>query len=399
MPPGLVIQHARLPERSRDTVRGDLTAIVSFIKQRQWPAEAAAGDLVEVVLRSEADLAHHPDKRRFDPASRRAVRNFFRNGGDTCHVFGVCIASEEDVTSPDGDLGALAPLLSRLREEEELGILLAPGAAYLPIHMDRSGTLTSDAEPLYDLLLAHCRQMNNRFLILDAPKGLHGEYLVRWVEGFRERSVESRAYGAVYYPWLLDGDELFPPSGVLAGSFAGLELAQPPVGIARPPANVPLQGVTHTEVGLSFAEAGTLVESHINPIVVQTGRGVVAFGARTLSSVPRWKHINSRRVVNLVLEQLRRDCEWAVFETNNPHLWDVLERDTMFRLDQFAGAGLLSGSRAGEDYTVQCDRETNLPALRDAGEVNVRLRMKPVGTVEQIVVDLRIGAPGVPGGN
>lgn len=398
MPPGLVIQHARLPERSRDTVRGDLTAMVSFVKKRRWPADASAGDLVELVLRSEADLWNHPDRRLFDPASRRAVKSFFRNGGDTCHLFGVCVSSNDDVKNADPDLGSFAPLMSRLREEEELGILLVPGAAYLPVQMSREGVITSDAEPLYDLLLAHCRQMNNRFLVIDAPKGLHGEYLVRWVDGFRARFPETRSYGAVYYPWLLDGDELFPPSGVLAGSYAGLELAQPPFGIARPPANVPLQGVTHPEVPLSFAEAGDLVESHINPIVVQSGRGVVAFGARTLSVVPRWKHINSRRVVNLVLEQLRRDCEWAVFETNNPHLWDVLERDTLFRLDQFATAGLLSGNRAGEDYTVKCDRETNLPALRDAGEVNVRLRMQPVGTVEQIVVDLRIGAPGAPGG-
>ena len=156
--------------------------------------------------------------------------------------------------------------------------------------------------------------------------------------------------------------------------------------------------MTHTEVELDWNEAGALADQAINPIVVQAGRGVVAFGARTLSTDPMWRFINSRRVVNMVLEQLRRDSEWAVFETNNPHLWDVLERDTMFRLGQFAGGGMLTGKRPGEDYTVKCDGELNLPALRDAGEVNIRLRMQPVGTVEHIVVDLRIGGNTASGG-
>jgi hypothetical protein len=87
-----------------------------------------------------------------------------------------------------------------------------------------------------------------------------------------------------------------------------------------------------------------------------------------------------------------------VFETNNPHLWDVLERDVSFRLDEFAGGGMLIASRGGDDYSVRCDRETNLPALRDSGQVNVQVRMRPVGTVEHIVVDLRIGDDATAGG-
>ena len=394
---GIVIQHARLPDRRRELVRSDIAAILGFVKKRRWPEGADAGDFVELILRRESDLWSHPDRHLFDPAARRAVKGFFANGGDTCHLFGVCVESEEDLINPDPDLGAFAPVLSRLRSEEDIALLLAPGAAYLPVSMDRSGTITFGAEGLYEVMLAHCREMNNRFCVLDAPKDLHGDLLARWVRDFRARNPATRSYGAIYYPWLMSGDDLFPPSGVVAGSYAGIELRDPPFGIAQPPANVPLESVTHAQIEVSWDEASALLDESINPIVVQGGRGVVIFGARTLSSDPRWRHVNSRRVVNAVLEQLRRDSEWAVFETNNPHLWDVLERDTMFRLDQFAGGGMLTGGRAGEDYAVQCDRETNLPALRDAGQVNLRLRMRPVGTVEQIVVDLRIGAPS-PGG-
>jgi uncharacterized protein len=399
MRPGIVVQHARLPDRSSELVRGDIAAIIGFIEKRRWPADATAGDMVELVLRRDADLWAHPDRKLFDPASRRAVRGFFANGGDTCHLFGVCISSEEDLKTPAACLGVFAPLFDRLRAEDDVALLLVPAAAYMDCTWDaRKGEVRADAEVLYDQLLAHCREMTNRFLIMDAPRGLHGEPLLKWMQGFRARRTETRSYGAVYYPWLMEGDEVFPPSGSVAGTYARVELDHAPYGTAWPPANVPVRGVTHTDVDLSWEEAGELAELAVNPLIVQPGRGVIAFGARTLSRDPVFRHVNARRVVNMVTEQLRRDSEWAVFETNNPHLWDVLERDVLFRLGEFAGAGMLTGKVAGEDYNAQCDAETNIPALRDAGQVNVRIRMRPVGTVEHIVVDLRIGDDSAAGG-
>jgi hypothetical protein len=399
MRPGIVVQHARLPDRSSDLVRSDIAAVIGFIERRRWPRDATAGDMVELVLRREADLWNHPDRNLFDPAARRAIRSFFQNGGDTAHLFGVCIQSEDDLKTPAACLGVLAPLFDRLRAEDEIALLVVPAAAYMSVNWNpRKNEIRADAEVLYDQLLAHCREMTNRFLIMDAPRGLHGQPLRQWLEGFRRRHVESRSYGAIYYPWLLDGDEIFPPSGAVAGTFARTELEHAPYGVGWPPANTPVKGVTHTEAELTWEEAGELAELALNPLVVQPGRGVIAFGARTLSDDNVFRHVNARRVVNMVTEQLRRDSEWAVFETNNPHLWDVLERDVLFRLGEFAGAGMLSGSVAGDDYYAQCDAETNVPALRDAGQVNVRIGMRPVGTVEHILVDLRIGDDSTAGG-
>ncbi len=398
MRPGIIVQHARLPDRKSELVRGDVAGIIGLIPRRRWPEGATAGDFIELVLRREADLWAHPDRELFDAAARRAVRSFFTNGGDTVHLFGVCLATDDDLRSPSGVLGVLAPLYDRLRSEDEIGLLLVPAAAYMRCEVLRDGSVRCDAEALYDELLAHCREMNNRFLIMDAPRGLHGEALLRWVRHFRSREPASRSYGAIYYPWLCQGDEVFPPGGVIAGSFAAGELERRPFGVGWPPANQPLRGATHPEIDLDWEEAGALAEEAINPIVVQPGRGLLAFGARTLSTDPTWRYVNSRRIINMITEQLRRDSEWAVFETNNPHLWDVLERDVLFRLGEFATAGLLTGRRAGEDYSVKCNAETNLSTLRDAGQVNVQIRMRPVGTVEHIVVDLRIGAEQAAGG-
>ena len=399
MRPGILVQHTGLPDRTSPLVRCDVAGVLGFLPRRRWPSGASAGDFLEIVIRRERDLWEHPDRLLFDAPSRRAIHSFFENGGDTAHLFVVCLDHLDDLASPASCEPVLAPLVDRLRSEEDIGILLVPAAAYMPSKMSRDGTVSCTAETLYSMLLSHCREMNNRFLMIDAPDSLHGLALERWVAEFRERNAKHASYGAIYYPWLMDRDERIPPAAVVAGNMARLEIDNRPHGVAWPPANRTLRGATHCEVDLSWDEAGGLSEQAINPLLVQPGRGLVAFGARTLSTSEKDRYINTRRVLNMVVEQLRRDNEWAVFETNNPHLWDVLERDVGFRLAQFSAGGmLLEGPGGGEDYSVRCDRETNLPQLRDAGQVNVEVRLRPVGTVEHITVDLRIGDDGRAGG-
>jgi phage tail sheath protein FI len=236
--------------------------------------------------------------------------------------------------------------------------------------------------------------MTNRFLVIDAPSGLHGDVLTRWFEGFRSREPENRSFGAVYYPWLRRGDELFPPSGSVMGVIARTELERGTFGIAWPPANVPISGVTHTEVEMDWGEAGLISDAGINPIVVQPGRGVIIWGARTMSTDPAWRFINSRRIVSMISEQLRRDNEWAVFEVNDTSLWKVIERDVKVRLEQFWEAGLIAGTRSLAEFSVECSEVTNPVEYRDSGMLNVQVALRPVGTTERILIDLRLGGNG-----
>ena len=388
MRPGIVVQHGRLPVRSRELVRCDVTAFIGFISEEKWPEGMKVGDYVEFPLRREPDLWEHPHWRRLDQASIRAVHDFFLNGGDVLFLFGVCIGSEGEFATPASTEAVLEPLLSRLRAEDDIAVLASPALAWLPVTVTRLGEASTDAENVYEHLLVHCREMNNRFLILDPPRGLHGALLQRWVREFRSRDRHTRSFGALYYPWLFDGETRFPPSATMAGIYARVEKES---GVVWPPANVSVQGVTHLELELDISEAGELADESINPLIMQSGRGIVVFGARTLSLEEAYQFINSRRVISMITEQLRRDNEWAVFETNNPHLWDVLDRDVRYRLEQFWRAGLLAGDRAGEQYAVTCNATNNPRYLLDSGQVNVEIRMRPVGTAEQIVIDLRLG--------
>lgn len=392
--PGVNVEHRSLPVRQPGLVRCDIGGIIGFMRRMEWPEAASAGDFVEVTLRRYAELLDHPQEMLFDAPSRRAARSFFENGGDELHLFAVCIDDDGDLKSPDPDNVPLKPMFDRLRSEDDIALLACPAAAYLRCEVLRSGAVRSDADELYEALLEHCQQMTNRFLIIDTPRGLHGDLLLRWCHDFQRRKPEHKAFGALYYPWLRNGDSLFPPSGAVMGTYARNELERPPWGVGWPPANISLRAVTHTEVELDWTESGIIGESGINPFVVQPGRGVVIWGARTLSLDPRWLFINARRTVSAVTEQLRRDNEWAVFEINHPSIWKVIERDCLARLEEFWAAGLLSGDRAGAEFSVECSEVNNPMIARDSGQLNVYVRLRPVGTTERIFIDLRLGSPG-----
>lgn len=394
MRPGILVQHRTSAPRSRELVRCDIGVVIGFATEAQWPVEATAGDLLDIPLQRWESLVEHPLRGLVDVPTRRAVRSFFENGGESLHVMIVCIHDEAELAGAGLAEGVLAPLFERLRIEEEIALVCVPALAYLRCEVSRVGQVRWMGESLAEELLAHCRMMNNRFLILDSPRGLHGELLVRWFAEFQARDVATRSWGAVYYPWAHRGDELFPPSGAIMGTYARMERERQPTGIAWPPANVPLRGVTHTEVEMDWSEVGAVGDAGINPLLSQPGRGVVIWGARTMSTDPTWAFVNSRRIVSMIGEQLRRDNEWAIFEPNETGLWKVIERDVGARLEQLWQAGLLSGARAAEEYSVECSRATNALALREAGELHVQVKLKPVGTTEQILIDLRLGSPG-----
>ena len=387
-----------MPYRQPGLVRCDITAFIGFIPPNRWPDGASRGDFIALRLDRAEELRSHPRRALFSGPSIVAVTAFFENGGEICHLFGVCISGVQDLLVSSDLEGIFAPLLERLRGEEEIALLAVPDIAYLPFAIGRGGRVLCRAEVVWDTLLSHCREMGNRFLILDAPQGLHEEGLTGWFEEFVRRSPANRPYGALYYPWLKKGDESYPPSGAIAGVYARTEREHEPFGVVWPPGNAQVRGATHTEVELGWTESGQLSDLGINPLVTQPGRGVVVWGARTLSRDTTWRYINSRRVVSMICEQLRRDNEWAVFEQNDYRIWKVLERDVGIRLKEFWRAGLLTGETRNGDYEVKCDYETNPQTLREAGKLNVRVRLRPIGTVEHITIDLRLGESVTEGG-
>jgi hypothetical protein len=370
-----------------------VAGVIAPIFPDRWPVDATRCDFVELVLRRFAELLDHPFLPLFDDVSVSAVQAYFANGGEVLYLFGVCLDGPEDLQNdplgrPDG---ALLPLEERLLAEEDIALLACPWAASLPSRRLPDGQLEGGADVLYHALLEHCRRVVNRFLIMDAPADFHGQALHSWAGRFRDIQPENKAFGAVYYPWLRRGDTWVPPSGGILGAYSRSERDHDPFGVGWSPANISLVGYAAPQVDLDWFEAGEFAKASINPLVVQPGRGMVIFGARTLSRDPQWEFINSRRIISMISEQLRRDNQWAVFEENGPRVWKALERDIRHRLNLLWRQGVLTGDKEEDEYQVWCDDQTNPTAERDAGRLNVKVRLRPISTTEHITLELRLG--------
>jgi hypothetical protein len=389
---GIFIKHTQEVSTRVAEVRGDLTVFIGVIPSRSWPLGHSEGDFLRVCVSTYADLIQKPVHKMFDPVTVRAVRAFFENGGVDAILYGLCLSDADALLRVAEGGGGFEDLLYDIRGGEEVGIMCMPVLAYLPCEVV-NGVVHSPADVIWNVLLRHCAEVNFGIVLVDTPKDLMDGEVRAWSNRFAQLSGKNACFGAIYYPWLQNGDERLPPSGSVAGMFARIEAANRPFGIWKPPANEELRGVTHTSYDVLWSEVEKYSNTMINPILHAPNRGVVVWGARTLSSDTRWEFINSRRIVSVVAAQVRKDADWAVFETHQPALWESVEQRVRGRLDQMWACGLLTGQGAGDEYSVQCDGSTNTPDVVNRGVVNIRVWLQPISTTEKIVVELSLGVP------
>jgi uncharacterized protein len=131
----------------------------------------------------------------------RAMQLYFQNGGGRCWV--VCVGGFVGSVAPGVHVSASALLagLHALEAQPEPAVVLIPDCVLLP---------QADCEAVQEQLLVHCGlTMKNRFAILDIREGwrAQNDTALDCVQTFRNAIGEglarsSRAFGAVYYPWL-----------------------------------------------------------------------------------------------------------------------------------------------------------------------------------------------------
>ncbi len=388
---GVSIQHAKALANEDREVRTDHLGFIGVVLPGRWPDGAHAGDFIELTVDSLEGFESHPTRPFFDNGTRLAVQAFFTNGGAIATLFGLCVHDAGDLRDGARFEAVFAGLRRRLEDDEEIALLNMPPLAWLRAGYHRGARLYVEAHTAVTALLLHCQSMNNRFLLIDSPRNLDEAGVAGWVEMLRAERDINESYGALYYPWLANGDLVMPPAGAVAGVFARTDLENAPFGVRVAPANQPVRGVTHQSVAVPWRAGRQLLAAGINPILEQPGRGLVLWGARTLSQDPKWNQVSARRIVSFITERVRRDAEWILFEQMRPELWETLARMVRARLDGFWSAGLLTGTSAGSEYLVQCDEELNPPAVRDAGQIHFKVLLRPVSTTEFIEVELQLG--------
>jgi phage tail sheath protein FI len=237
--------------------------------------------------------------------------------------------------------------------------------------------------------------MEDRFAILD------GDDVEDGVDPAKIFPVDKdgKGYGAVYFPyirvrsqvWIKDSksykeEEIdLPPSGHIAGIYARVDRDR---GVYKAPANEEIRGASGVKHAVTRSDQGSLNDVGIN-VIRQFNGNIKVWGARTISdSSSEYKYINVRRTMLFLRQSIDESTQWAVFEPNNPALWQKIKRNVSDFLTVQWRSGALFGNTVQEAFYVKCDAETNPPEERNLGRVNAVVGVAIVKPAEFIIFSI-----------
>lgn len=230
-------------------------------------------------------------------------------------------------------------------------------------------------------LIDHCETLKDRFAILQEEQ--QKAYSIEGVVVERESK-----YAATYLPWikvidpLTKSEKLIPPGGHIAGIYARSDIER---GVQKAPANEPVRGATALQVQLTKEDQAILNPRGINVIRSFIGRGILVWGARTISADPDWIYINVRRLFLYIEESIEESTQWLVFEPNSERLWSrVIATLTPF-LSRLRKEGALMGTTDEEAFFIRCDRTTMTQDDIDNGRLIVVIGVAPVKPAEFVI--------------
>ncbi|MEN6313304.1 MAG: phage tail sheath subtilisin-like domain-containing protein [Clostridiaceae bacterium] len=278
------------------------------------------------------------------------VKGYFENGGTQLYVARV-VAKKAQLSNArlaNYVKNVPTPILSDYigNGNEDLGTLTGLQALGL---IDEITILYSPEAHsifgLYQAMIDQCENLGDRIVIMESPLyEMQPEPLERYESSF-----------AVYYsPWLKisqtsGGNRLVPPGGFIAGTYAKADTER---GVHKVPAAIELIGVTGLERAIGKTEQNDLLWNRVNPIIQMPGRGIMAYGARTLTTDPEYTYVNVRRYLNYIDESISESLEYLAFESWSPTLNSKIQSGIEdFLLEEWRNGALL-GSRQNQAYYV-----------------------------------------------
>lgn len=357
-----------------------------------------------------------------------SLKMYFTNGGGPCYIISVSDYKDDDSVS-DVELNAG---LTKLIMEDEPTLIVFPDATGI-------GTIAK-FYGLYQNALAQCNLLKDRFTIIDtysdaedAPQKLRDTLASDYLK-----------YGAAYYPFLsttlnysysdvdvtiahdvideegniTDGDlkdeilsdlkgtndalyyqikaELsalsvtLPPSSIMAGVYARVDKDR---GVWKAPANVALNSVIKPTVKITNEQQeGLNVDAtagkSINAIRAFTGKGVLVWGARTLSGNDNeWRYVSVRRFYNMAEESLKKATERVVFESNDANTWIKVKAQIENFLTVLWRDGALAGAVPEQAFFVNIGLGKTMTALDILeGRMIIEIGMAVVRPAEFIIL-------------
>lgn len=248
-------------------------------------------------------------------------------------------------------------------------------------------------------MIAHCENKQDRFPILDPMPGATPDSDPNTGILTQRGALGSDAgFGALYYPRIQIGDPItgdlltIPPSGHLAGMFGRVDNNP---GVHKAPANEQLLNALDLETRVTADEQGPLNEQQVNCIRSFKGRGILAYGARTLSLSTQWRYVSTRRLITFIEQSLIQGTQFVVFQPNEPALWHQVSQVVSEFLTRVWNSGALIGDTPDQGFAVKVDAELNPPAQMALGILAIQVTVYPAPPAEYVVFQI-IQQPGGP---
>jgi phage tail sheath protein FI len=307
--------------------------------------------------------------------------DFYFLGDDTVAGAVSAVVPGSDGTTPaqPGDYIASFPLLDTIRD---VSLLAVPGVGVASV---------------VDAAMNYCanRPLSDVFFVgdMDALDDTRDDAVA-----FRDSLNTPNSYGAVYFPWLLTLDPTgrseepirVPPSGFITGLYGRIDGRR---GVWKAPAGTEalLGGAVGLAAELTDGQHGDLNNTPKSVCVIRRfpTTGIVAWGARTVSSDPEYKYVPVRRTAIMLRVSIFNGIQWAVFEPNDEPLWSALRLNIGAFMNTLFRRGAFQGATPSEAYFVKCDAETTPQADIDLGIVNVLVGFAPLKPAEFVIVRIQ----------
>jgi phage tail sheath protein FI len=232
-------------------------------------------------------------------------------------------------------------------------------------------------------LIDHCEKQRFRFAVLDCAPNSGNPASID-----PRTNIQESQYAAFYYPWIWVSDpqtgarKRVAPGGHMLGIYARTDVER---GVFKAPANEVVRGALDLEYAVDEVTQDTLNPRGVNAIRLFPGRGILLWGARTLSSNTLWKYVSVRRLFIFLEHSIYDGTQWVVFEPNDERLWArVTDTIRLFLRGQWR-AGAMMGATEQEAFFVTCDRTTMTQDDILNGRLVCEIGIAPVRPAEFVI--------------
>jgi len=197
-------------------------------------------------------------------------------------------------------------------------------------------------------------------------------------------------HAAFFAPYLKNpSDRFVPPSSFVAGIACGRYINE---GFQQPPAGsrYPLRGVIGLKFNITAQQQEVTYALGLNPIRSLPNRGIVVWGSRTLASNALFRYVNTRVILNVLVDVMNRSFDDILFESidSATTVYSRVKSIATQILNQFYRQGALFGNRPEQAYLVVCGDGNNSPALLEQGTVRMDAYVATSPTLERLAITI-----------